>query len=78
MRAGNEMSEGVGLGWRWGGGERPPTVIIITISKWAKPPAGSQRERLYFYLRLEEAGGSERCENEENDRFVTSHLSHFD
>lgn len=48
MRADNEMSGG---GMASGEGGRPPTVIIIIISKWAKPPAGSQQERLYFYLR---------------------------
>lgn len=47
MQADNEMSGG---GMASGGGGRPPSVIIITISKWAKPPAGSQQERLYFYL----------------------------
>lgn len=47
MRADNEMSGG---GMASGEGGRPPTVIIIIISKWAKPPAGSQQERLYFYL----------------------------
>lgn len=47
MQADNEMSGGVASGE----GGRPPTVVIIMISKWAKPPAGSQQEQLYFYHR---------------------------